>query len=934
MRTGGTLCVRILGSLFLSNPKWSLQVLSSGRSQCKLCSSTTDFRPQSHHLAETMKVVLPLLLLLMGLTAWWFMSSSDDRSDFDLPTEQVSEPGGEEAASSPIAADGPVDASLGREKVEASTINAKVLTETSDFTGPVLRIIDGRDQSPVGGVVVHFLDRRGFTEIDPVDRKALRQDPMVMIEKLGLALRVDTEGQVRLPEWEGSASVVCDDGVRSGLQQLRSGVSDPVLKLWPNASLTVVVKNHKGDPVAGVPVVLALKRSSRWNTWWTGTTAGVGGQVIVENPMIGALTVGGALENIEACVAAIALPLAERPTLEFEVTDLPSSPLELILPPTGSIEVVLDHPDISALAGAEVELERVGFDRGTTPGRGDLQCVAKDGSALFEHVGLGFDLRVRATLQGSDEPISQVFKEARFPGQRTVLRLSVASKEPVILIRILAPDGEPIRETTLNAKMAASVGGSSSTTTFNVVTSSDGWVRIALKDDLGDAAKRELTLYEDGDDARSGAVDIPQVLRIGDNDLGSLTLRSPPLVCDGVIVDPEGEPIAGAEIVLLEKIRPSPEFSYWSRADMPMQKTGIDGKFRLRGGSGSESEMALRVSCQGFLRIEESLFAVGSSNLRIVMKRAGAVVGSLASMAEIPDNMIEARLRLEGGKDWHSERVKGDVSFEFESLKPGRYEFLITVFGLERDVFEISGLDVRSGETLRDPRLQKIELKSGLRRLRFMVVNNSGASIADTVAMVVPSRSGGERAGGVFVDDGRGEVLAASEPMSIWVYAPGHRSLRVPDLRDNQEIVLDPALQVSFQVPAEIMAAAAPRHFFARLKPTAKPALGKTESVTLRGKNRTSVFQGSQPWESSSRGRVDASGRLVVPVMEPGEYELTWSLGDRDDSHASLLTSAKPRKVFVREIAGEQACDAQITVEQIERQKQGNKTVETPVMRK
>lgn len=195
----------------------------------------------------------------------------------------------------------------------------------------------------------------------------------------------------------------------------------------------------------------------------------------------------------------------------------------------------------------------------------------------------------------------------------------------------------------------------------------------------------------------------------GATDLGSVLL-APGVALSGVVADPQGRPLAGAEVWART---PSGESAFFSSRMQdpgpPDAVTGADGSFRLEDRAAGES-LDLSATLAGYGPGEAPRVAVpAEAPVRIVLSPASRVSGRIVGPDEKPVPgarvvLMEMRETNRGGR---SSRLPGrfeqavadeEGAFAFEGVAPGTINLSATA--PRRQTAELQGLEVRAGQEL------------------------------------------------------------------------------------------------------------------------------------------------------------------------------------------------------------------------------------------
>lgn len=174
-----------------------------------------------------------------------------------------------------------------------------------------------------------------------------------------------------------------------------------------------------------------------------------------------------------------------------------------------------------------------------------------------------------------------------------------AAAPPSSFIRgwLVGPDGQPLKSHRIRATERARGSGRRSSHTTELECDADGKFRLKLEEPFDPAAfgaKRtvqfEARSYESRSELLATTLDLTRVLPEGDTDVGKLVLTLAPVIVAGVVVDPIGQPVAGASAVVFSEASPE------ARVESGMM-TDKQGKATILVFSGG---IHLRVEAEGY----------------------------------------------------------------------------------------------------------------------------------------------------------------------------------------------------------------------------------------------------------------------------------------------------------------------------------------------
>lgn len=567
------------------------------------------------------------------------------------------------------------------------------------------------------------------------------------------------------------------------------------------APLTVQLVDAGGAPVAGAGVVfesLVRTFSSGTNELGRGMTLGPYGLVRFDR-----------MEQIEGALLARLMQVeldyqarCEGPFVPPPVVDIPATPsrepARLVLPPTGSVLVRLRHAD-GAPVGEPASAMLSYFPSGGEVRAGYARSSFVRGNARFERVGLGLDLRAYAALDDSN---FEAPPELRFPGPRAAgetleIELVLGAEVPALVGRLLDEGGEPAREMPFSLGLEPRGPRERSNQSYHT-TDAAGRFHVSWNGALH-LPGRYLRFEESpprsgappGWIARFAEVDFPALSSEGSLEVGDLSLTAVPVLLAGEVVDSLGQPVRQATIRLRHPEGEGAD-ERWVNLRIPHVSTGERGRFEARS---LERVRVLSVSASQNKvgESEELLVAPGRSDVRLVLlpgedfeRTRGKVAGQLAVDADIPLISISAELHSADGE---RDTMPFAGAFRFERVLPGTHRFELRTMQTDWLIAAVDDIQVRAGETTRDPRLIGLDLRGRLRLLRLGLESADGQPLAKVEVQLEVAGEGGD----LWSDEqGRLVAVVRSEDEAFELSVEGFAPLTVGWAPDEQRIVLEP----------------------------------------------------------------------------------------------------------------------------------------------
>ncbi|MBI1381696.1 MAG: hypothetical protein GC161_11490 [Planctomycetaceae bacterium] len=643
-------------------------------------------------------IVAALVLLALALLGIWIGSALDRRTSAENDLAQSGAPVESLRSAAADATDdrrAVGEATTGDESGLAAVRPSAILgpePESGSPDGIAVHIVFGDTHDPVPGARV-ALHNYGTGEPPRLVRARIEERASSSTDKLAgpveavgssvlnhpwRELIADEHGVVRVPRI-GLLGVVARHDARGAhwhgaldvQASLRESSARVELFLERAGAIEIEVRANDGSPAAGVQVLLLATRSERVrefspSLWRRGSD------------MIGVATTdaAGFASFRESGVrwadrtdiwATVGLPLdpSTRPKAELrQGGGALRTEARIQLPPTGTVRVRVP----SALAGLAVHT--VGEPmRYTGP--------AKDGIAAFERVGLGLDLE-------SYDSMGDTANSVRFDGPRAegeVVWADVPSAREVgpVAWLLVDPDGEALRHHVVERTSyeGESWAGRATTSTDELGAvhvwpqESDVWI-----ESFGRAGAASQSV-------RLGAWILAEDLARGPT--GPVVLHPLEEVGTGIVVDERGEPVADAELVLLEAHANDPSAFvglgsvHLPRATATAESNG-DGTFRLfarppdRGATSIADTLRSRqlFAWKAGAPLAEPVPFVPGGFHKVVVARPAAVRGSIQAPKGLPRDSLEVKIHTQTGAttrlQWLDEAGDGErLDFPFFS---------------------------------------------------------------------------------------------------------------------------------------------------------------------------------------------------------------------------------------------------------------------------
>jgi hypothetical protein len=633
------------------------------------------------------RVALAALLLtaLGALLTLLFTRRDSDRQPPDLPRAWREFEDRDEREST---ADAPqrvefVDQGLAPRFEHASV---RVATEARPAAGDdwlraevVALVVDAASGAPVEGVTVRLVAVGTSRALFDPGRWFRAASAAALRERALDSAATDAAGEAHFAARAGDGLLLAqtEDG-RVGTAVARLDGREPArLELVHDFDVLARVVDGAGRPVSGADVVLRRQAGVVHNDY-----------AVVATHADGQARLGGvgriAARRNGRWRVQLALATGEALGVEIDAKYPPRGPLELVLPPCGSVEVQLVDRDGSPLLAPLNVLLRSTADgdwrgvagRFATAGSTTRRpCVA--GRVVFEHVALGAQLV--AVGAGGAFVASAEFDGPATPGERVKVELRGFGAH-TWTARALDPRGRPWRGAlAVRAQDVAAHG--QRTLDIELMPDAEGRFRLDIDSAASltepieltfaalDAAGRELAAGH----AYVRQLDVPE-------ELGDIVVAPVAPLASGTVVDWSGKPVVSARVNLVENASETYPSTRW-----PFEVyTDELGRFELRFALDDD-----RVALQATLGPRASSAVEvprGAKDVRLVLPWRGEVRGRLVRDADVLRMGVVAHVVPPGVAvdDLEARDLNPTLegSFQLVGLPEGAYDL---VFGCEVD---------------------------------------------------------------------------------------------------------------------------------------------------------------------------------------------------------------------------------------------------------
>lgn len=670
--------------------------------------------------------------------------------------------------------------------------------------------VDGATGEPVPGATVSVFDARGLAR--DLAELGIGFDSIAGLKLRGeRAVKATTgpDGCARFSLPVTSLVIEARAGDRWAFAVLNQRPADGCvrLKLGPDRSLLVRVVDGLDRPVGGVPVALRRKRDERpvYDWKWTDTAPGSG--------VAAFLHFQRRLEQGPGWHATFAFPVRGEPLVPVDATTPNDPPATLVLLGSGSLRIRVRGPDgsVPSLESAELRVDAFegapGGPRLWPDGPWAQPKLDAHGEAIVAWIGLGLQVKAALLVDGAEIAAQSSAGPTR-TGEEVVIELeAVLPARPFVTGRFVLQDGRAWPAGGVRVQLSTFPSAPIPLPDSELPVEEGGRFRLEVSQPVpagGSRTVRFVGRHPDRIGEVVALVPLNEEIQGAGLDLGDVLLDHGALILSGRVADSEGRPVAGASFALHARTIVSGQ-EFWPGVRCSgTNATGEDGRFALHLPQGEEApsdDLRLTTSAKGFVADRDREVRRGEQNVDIMLARAGALAGALDLDRDLEPREIVLFLR---GREWSWIDLHPDATFELQGLAPDTYSLAVWRIGAdgrkeEAPAAEVRGLEVRAGETCRDPRIQGLRVESAQRSLKIRCIDRARAPLENVAVSVVelgavrPPMSG---------EDGVCRVRAKSLPVDLDVSAFGYRRQRLAAVDGDREVVLVAGFPIRLRIDA------------------------------------------------------------------------------------------------------------------------------------
>ena len=764
-----------------------------------------------------------------------------------------------------------------RDEIEAveAAASVKEFETYEGEDGAIVRVIDDETGEPIPGAEVLLVLRNEIEEEAlEVALTAGASNLRAILVEYGHRYRANAEGEARvLPISDYPIIMAYTEDMSGFAWQDGPGAREIEVRMKPLLKVHVTVVDQQGVPVPHAPVALQM-RDERFSFTLFTRDADEQGELLLDD-LQPFLESGGGPGNAQLAIVAHAMQTdteGDGPhvvMIDDEV--LAAAEAQLVLPPTGQVQVKVVQADGKPfLDNGIVMLRHAGEQSGFgMSNEGGLVRQVVDGVAHFRHIALGGQELV-AEFRRMGTPTSEIvsLNGPTQAGEVVEAEIQRAAR-PKLSLRLVDEEGQPITEALVEIELAVATSEEESSDYWSRRSDDAGRIEFEidpLPAERSTLSSRRLLLEIDTPGiGKSGTqVDLSQPFAPGAHDLGDVVLTSSPVLVQGQLVDPAGNPVARARVNLMRANVWNDEFHGWRHTEVDAM-TDAEGRFRLQGEKPEGERFAVQVWSEEYQQLEEEVQLYGPEQ-QFILQLATHFLGTMRfdSSASISNIQIYFLNEAED-RQWVSMSQRDEVA-EFEAqVEPGVAYTFIAETSAGEELLRIPGLVATASSDNRPHALQDIDLRGLLRTIVLRVEGPDGKPLDATV--VVKSEQSSWHS--YTAHQGKMELPVVKALPEVTVQHPAHAPRTLKELSSDQTIRLERAMEVSVILPTEYLA---------------------IEGVELAVLLTPTENHDHSLYASRRRVEFDAQGRATAYAPVPGNYRADLSVGVRKENHHSSTT--------------------------------------------
>lgn len=686
------------------------------------------------------RTALLIVLLLAGGAGIYLLLGSGATIAPDDPNGPATAPVGNAGDPTTATGTGATDATTASTtpttiRDAADTAGGAVVPVPDDAEWIEVRVVAAATGEPIASAEVWWFDDTvtdwvgDRPELVPEAEQQVQRDIEDFASRFGWRTQSDANGIARVHQTR-TTEVVARSGKLFGSAEVGNNLVPPAdgfrVTLVEDREFAVQVLTADETPAIGVPIMVTIQREGSTRT-----------QLLRYQSLAATRAPDGIArlrhvqdwpESLPKDVAytlrvRTALPGHQDEGVELVLDELPTDPIVMRLPTTGTVLVRIDVPEANPMQTAtRIQLREAGP---TTRRRASASRRAgPDGWARFEHIATNATLRAVGYVDGGS--VSADVTGPATPGGTVEVVLRADGDAIRLVGRLLGTDGQPVAGTRFSLRLNGRRTGR-----FTLTTDDDGrfhaLVGAPRSNDRNQVDRITAVLQQAGERPLTASVGARE-LRSGIQNLGDFRLALPPLIVAGRCTM-NGEPAALSSGSRIEyEHRRENRDPRWRRVSNTMLYASDDGTFAYYG---ETSHDRLRLTPRGeHLPAEPIPFRRGQRDLRVELTSGSAVVATIlldqVGWLRPIARLVRTSPPANGTAGTDSEPVvarlnsRDDDRFQarWRELVPGTFDLEIALPGIIEPLVRIPDVQVPQPPG-GDPRLIDIDLQS---RCRVQVI--------------------------------------------------------------------------------------------------------------------------------------------------------------------------------------------------------------------
>ena len=417
-----------------------------------------------------------------------------------------------------------------------------------------VRVVLASDGRPLPGVEVLYFDSGASDRLEYEEFvREVDESLEAVVACCGRTYRSDARGVAEVPFPRGAGSVgALHEGNWAQESIVPSSPDEVVLALDAEVGFDVRVLDARGAGVDGMSI--ALLECGQEGSSYARRFERTGEHGLAHFGHLAALQrlwtrTPSAVTERFVC-ARVLVPALACQVLDAEAW--PREELALTLPETGRVVVELVAADGTPwMEQARVELDYSRLQRSRLVGQGcrltgqALEQRAREGTAAFEHVGLGLALVTTVHADGR-KAVSRELAGPTRAGEELRVRIELDTPTPLIHGRLLDAGGRALAGHTLEAELWSLRYGARVLQRRR--TDDQGRFSGFGGEELLDGWGWRILLWLGSDERCAALRPLPFPVPSGIIDLGEVVLVAPPLLANGRVVDEGRRPLRAVEV--------------------------------------------------------------------------------------------------------------------------------------------------------------------------------------------------------------------------------------------------------------------------------------------------------------------------------------------------------------------------------------------------